>query len=498
MTDFREILRLKSLGFSERNIAISCPCSRNTVSKVLKRAIELKLSWPLSEELTNSALNALFYPKESSSIPQKRLPNLDYIHKELLKQGVNKKLLWTEYLEECRLCNGEPLMYSRFCYYIQQDEQKRRATMHINRKPGEQVEVDWAGDLAHIFVGVMTYSQYTYVEAFINEKQQSWIKAHVNMYKYFGGIAKILVSDNCKTAVVHNGGWYNQQLNTIYYEMAEHYGTAIIPARVRKPKDKPNVESSVGNISTWIVAALRNEQFFSLEELNRAIKEKLKDFNSRLFQKKEDSRLSLFRCEELPLLAPLPATPFELADWKQATVQFNYHISVDGMLYSIPYEYIKRKVDVRMTDKTIEIFFNQHRIASHRRLYGRKGQYSTIVEHMPEDHQKYLEWNGESFRKWATGIGNNTFNVVDAILTSKRVEQETYKSCMGLLKLADKYSVERLEAACKKAMSYTATPSFKSIKNILSTGQDKVEPEVKVETTHNNYGITRGAGYYGR
>ncbi len=387
----------------------------------------------------------------------------------------------------------------------------RRATMHINRKPGEQVEVDWAGDLAqiidpdtgeiidaHIFVGVMTYSQYTYVEAFINEKQQSWIKAHVNMYKYFGGIAKILVSDNCKTAVVHNGGWYNQQLNTIYYEMAEHYGTAIIPARVRKPKDKPNVESSVGNISTWIVAALRNEQFFSLEELNRAIKEKLKDFNSRLFQKKEDSRLSLFRCEELPLLAPLPATPFELADWKQATVQFNYHISVDGMLYSIPYEYIKRKVDVRMTDKTIEIFFNQHRIASHRRLYGRKGQYSTIVEHMPEDHQKYLEWNGESFRKWATGIGNNTFNVVDAILTSKRVQQETYKSCMGLLKLADKYSVERLEAACKKAMSYTATPSFKSIKNILSTGQDKVEPEVKVETTHNNYGITRGAGYYGR
>lgn len=511
MTDYREILRLNSLGFSERNIAISCLCSRNTVSKVLKRAYELNLAWPLPEELTNVVLEVLIYPKENSGAPKKRLPNLDYVHKELLKQGVNKKLLWTEYLEECRLNNEEPLMYSRFCYYIQQDEQKRRATMHINRKPGEQVEVDWAGDPAHIidpdtgeiieahiFVGVMTYSQYTYVEAFINEKQQSWIKAHVNMYKYFGGVPKILVSDNCKTAVVHNVGWYNQQLNTSYYEMAEHYGTAIIPARVRKPKDKPNVESSVGNISTWIVAALRNEQFFSLEELNRAIKEKLKDFNSRLFQKKEDSRLSLFRYEELPLLAPLPATPFELADWKQATVQFNYHISVDGMLYSIPYEYIKRKVDVRITDKTIEVFFNHHRIASHVKLHGRKGQYSTIVEHMPEDHQKYLEWNGESFRKWAQGIGNNTYNVVDAILTSKRVEQETYKSCMGLLKLADKYSVERLEAACKKAMSYTATPSFKSIKNILSTGQDKIAPEVKVETTHNNYGITRGAEYYGR
>lgn len=320
------------------------------------------------------------------------------------------------------------------------------------------------------------------------------------MYEYFGGVAKILVSDNCKTAVVHNGGWYNQQLNTVYHEMAEHYGTAIIPARVRKPKDKPNAEGSVGSISTWITAALRNEQFFSLTELNSAIREKLEAFNARLFQKKEGSRLSLFRDEELPLLAPLPATPYELAEWKQATVQFNYHISVDGMLYSTPYEYIKRKVDVRITDKTIEVFYNHNRIASHRRLYGRKGQYSTIVEHMPEDHQKYLEWDGDRFRKWAERVGCNTYQAVDAILTSKRVEQQTYKSCMELLKLADRYSIERLEAACKKALSYTATPSYKSIKNILTTGQDKSQSESDIPetTTHNNYGIMRGAGYYGR
>jgi hypothetical protein len=281
--------------------------------------------------------------------------------------------------------------------------------------------------------------------------------------------------------------------------MAEHYGTAIIPARVRKPKDKPNVEGSIGNISTWITAALRNEQFFSLAELNHAIREKLKAFNVRLFQKKEGSRLGLFRDEELPLLAPLPATPYELAEWKQATVQFNYHISVEGMLYSVPYEYIKRKVDVRITDKTIEVFYSHNRIASHRRLNGRKGQYSTIVEHMPEDHQKYLEWNGDRFRQWAERIGSNTYKAVDAILTSKPVEQQTYKSCMGLLKLADKYSVERLEAACNKALFYTATPSYKSIKNILTTGQDKsqLDPD-KPESTPNNYGITRGAGYYGR
>ena len=222
-----------------------------------------------------------------------------------------------------------------------------------------------------------------------------------------------------------------------YQEMAEHYGTAIIPARVRTPKDKPNAEGTVGNISTWITAALRNEQFFSLAELNRAIREKLEQFNQRLFQKKEGSRLDLFLEDEKPLLSPLPATHFELSDWKTATVQFNYHISVDGMLYSVPYEYIKKKVDVKVTDTTIEIFYNHNRIASHRRLKGRPGQYSTITEHMPEDHQKYLEWNGDRFRKWAERIGINTYTVVNAILTSKRVEQQTYRSCMGLLKLTD-------------------------------------------------------------
>jgi transposase len=514
MTKYREILRLSSLGFSQQNIAYSCSVSKKTVNKVLKKAQELDISWPLSEIQTDAILAELFFPSAKSLAEgkTKRMPDFAHIRKELLRNGVSKKLLWTEYMEECRLNNEEPLMYSQFCYYIQQDEEKRRATMHINRKPGEQVEVDWAGDPAHIidpdtgeiinayvFIGVMTYSQYTYAEAFINEKQQAWIAAHVHMYQYFGGVAKILVPDNCKTAVIHNGGWYNQQLNTVYHEMAEHYGTAVIPARVRKPKDKPNAEGSVGNISTWIIAALRNEQFFSLDELNRAIKEKLDEFNKRFFQKKEGSRLDLFRDEELPLLAPLPATSYELAEWKQATVQFNYHISIDGMLYSIPYEYIKRKVDVRVTDKTIEIFYNHNRIASHRRLYGRKGQYDTIVEHMPEDHQKYLEWNGDRFRKWAERIGNNTYKVVDAILTSKRVEQQTYKSCMGLLRLADRYSVKRLEAACEKALSYTATPSYKSIKNILTAGQDKSASEEPItETTQNKYGITRGAGYYGR
>ena len=248
-------------------------------------------------------------------------------------------------------------------------------------------------------------------------------------------------------------------------------------------------------------AALRNEQFFSLAELNRAIREKLEEFVHRPFQKKEGSRYEIFVAEELPLLAKLPATRYELVEWKTATVQFNYHISVDGMLYSVPYEFIKRKVDVRITDQVVEIFFNHNRIASHRRRYGRKGQYSTVTEHMPEDHQKYLEWNGDRFRKWAERIGSNTHKVVDAILTSTRIEQQSYRSCMGLLKLAEKYSPQRLEAACTKALSYTASPSYKSVKNILAAGRDqpdKAESESESAKSHNSHAITRGGDYYRR
>ena len=193
MTSYREILRLKSLDFSERNIALSCGVSRNTVSKVLKRADELNIQWPLDHDLTDGILDEMFFPKEKSAT-NKRMPDFDYIRKELLRNDVNKKLLWVEYCEECRLNNDDPLMYSQFCYYIQQNEQKHRATMHIPRKPGEQIAVDWAGDPAQIidpdtgevidawiFVGVLTYSQYTYVEAFVNERTPNWIKAHIHL-----------------------------------------------------------------------------------------------------------------------------------------------------------------------------------------------------------------------------------------------------------------------------------------------------------------------------
>lgn len=512
MTKYREILRLYSQGISQRSIAASCECSRNTVSKVIKRAKELNVAWPLSSETSDGELAKLLFPKSSHSSSLRRYPDLEYIHKELARHGVTLKLLWSEYCEECRINKELPLMYSQFCYHYQKFAEKKRATMHIPRKPGEQTEVDWAGQTAsivdrdtgeiipaYVFVAALSYSQYAYVEAFLSQKLESWITAHTNMYRFYGGVTRMLIPDNLKTGV-EKPNWYTPVINKTYHEMAEHYDTAIIPARVRKPKDKPNAEGTVGVISTWVIAALRNQKFFSLQDLNKAIREKLQVFNSKPFQKKEGSRLSVFLEEEKPMLLPLPATPYELATWKKATVQFNYHISVEKMHYSVPYEYIKHEVDVRVTRNVIEVFFNNHRICSHPRLYGRIAQYSTNEAHMPEDHKNYVKWDADKFITWAQNVGPNTTITVKAILSSHKVEQQGYRSCMALLKLADKYSVARVEAACKKALSYTPNPSFKSVKTILSTGQDKVTQDQPKKTNDisADHGFTRGADYYGR
>jgi transposase len=512
MTKYREILRLHSLGINQSGIAASCGCARKTVRKVLNRAKGLELKWPLTADQTDAVLKELFVPTNPEVQSNRMYPDLEYLHRELRKDGVTLKLLWYEYCESCRQMNKLPLMYTQFCHHYQMFSEKKRASMHIPRKPGEQIEVDWAGKTAqlvdrdtgqiipiYIFVSALSYSQYAYVEGFLNQKQASWITAHTNMYKYFGGVSKILVPDNLRTGV-SKSDWYSPVINKIYHEMAEHYDTAVIPARVRKPKDKPSAEGTVGIISTWIIAALRNRKFFTLYELNQAIRVKLDEFNERPFQKKEGSRLSVFLGEEKPFLAPLPATSFELAEWKLATVQFNYHISVDKMHYSVPYEYIKHKVDVRITNNVIEVFYKDTRICSHPRLHGHTGQYSTVEAHMPEDHAQYLKWDANRFISWAEKVGPCTKITIQSILASYKIEQQGYRSCMGVLKLADKYSANRIESACKKALSFTPHPSYKNVKNILVTGQDKNPDDLDTEnkTDVSGHGFTRGPGYYGR
>ena len=347
---------------------------------------------------------------------------------------------------------------------------------------------------AYVFVAVLPYSGYAYTEAFLNQTQQSWISAHVSAFEYFGGITKIIVPDNLKTGITKHTK-SDIILNRSYQEMAEHYGTAIIPARIRSPKDKATVEATVGIISTFILAAIRNQKFFALTELNAEIRKLLYKFNHKPFQRKDGSRASLF-AQERQFLRLLPSNAYELSEWKKATVQYNYHIQTDSHYYSVPFEYIKQAVDVRLTRQVVEVFYDGSRVCSHVRLYGKQELYSTQTAHMPPNHQEYIQWNSYRFRSWAKTIGTDTAAVIDALLAGYRVEQQGYRTCMSLLKLSEQFTPKRLESACSIALGYTPRPSYKAIQTILKSGRDKPVNEVALSLKASKYSFTRGSDYY--
>lgn len=305
----------------------------------------------------------------------------------------------------------------------------------------------------------------------------------------------MLVPDNLKTGILKHTN-SELVLNKTYQEMAEHYGTAIIPTRVRAPKDKATVEGIVGIVSTCILAAVRNEKYFTLRELNAAIRERLNTFNAKPFQKKDGSRFTLFS-EERAFLQPLPSESYEISEWRTATVQYNYHISVELMNYSVPFAYIKKRIDIRLTRSVVEIYYEGSRICSHQRLYGRTGQYSTFEEHMAPDHREYVKWNVDRFRSWAKNIGKHTETVINAMLTAYRVEQQAYRGCMALRKLADEYSQICLETACERALFYTPRPGYKQILTILKSGTDALSAEnSKSQKKNSQFSFVCGSDYY--
>lgn len=506
MVNYREIIRLKSLNYSNVSVAISCGSSRNTVAEVWKLTQAKNLNWPIPDTLTNEDIQQLLYPERGVNEGRK-LPDFEYIYNELAKPGVTLSLLWAEYCTQCAQEHTIPYQHTQFNEKYHAYAASKKATLRIKRKPGELMEVDWVGDTlsvydeaagepvkAYIFVACLPCSLYSYAEAFPDMKSNHWIEAHVHAYAFFEGVTRILVPDNLKTGVIKNTR-NELVLNRSYHEMAEYYGTAIIPARPVSPKDKPNAEGTVRVIEIWILAALRNRKFFSFEELNRAIREKLQEFNAKSFQKKKGSRLTAFEEEEKSFLIPLPASPYETAIWSKATIQPDYLITVGNCKYSVPYEFIGKKVEIRTTEKSIEIFYHNNRVASHvRRAYSPEPFY--IPEHMPESHRKYLAYNADSFLDWAGKTGPSTFLVVKNFLHMHKVEQQGYKTCASLMKLADRYSMERLEKACEKALSYTPSPSLKNISTILKNGQDKVAVTNPPSNAGASRGITRGAAYF--
>ena len=513
MSKEREILQLFFDGVSQRKIAQRLKASRNTVAKVIAAAQASQLSQAGMAAIGSDQELHQFLFKDEGSSPNQEPPDCAYVHKELLKKGVTLKLLWEEYAAKCCQAGKLHLMYAQFCKVYHDYVDINRLTMHIQHKPGDKLMVDWAGTTmtlhnhvtgeqckAYIFVATLPFSMYCYAEACLDMKEASWIKAHAHMFEFLGGSTRILVPDNLKTGIISNRKHEDPITNRAYQEMADHYRTVIMPARVLAPKDKAAVEGSVGQVTTHIIAKLRNRKFFTLAEMNEAIRLELDAFNNALFQKKEGSRASVFCEEERPFMQPLPALPYEYASWKKATVQLNYHVTLEYQNYSVPYAYARKQVDVRLTSSAVEIYHNGQRIACHARLTGRRGQYSTIVSHMPPNHQFYSEWNGDRFRSWAKKIGPSTLEAVNKQLGSYVIEEQGYKGCLALLKLADRYGKEKLEAACNAALRLTPLPRYKLIANLLASGKfDNELATRKAESAEEapSHAFMRGAAYYG-
>ncbi len=380
--------------------------------------------------------------------------------------------------------------------------------MRQEHRAGEKLFVDWAGQTmpiqdrhtgqigqAQIFIGCLGASSYTYAEARLTQSLEDWTAAHGNAFAFYGGVPEIVVPDNLKAGVTR-ACRYEPGLNPTYLEMARYYGVAIMPARVRQPKDKAKAESAVGFAERFILAALRNRTFFSLAELNAAIAERLTELNAKQFQKLDASRRQL--CERLdkPALKGLPAQPWEYAWWKRATVNIDYHIELERHYYSVPYQLVGKTVDVRVSSATVEVLYKNKRVASHRRN-AHRGGFTTVVQHMPERHKKYLEWTPARIIKWAGETGTNTQKLVEAVLCNRPHPQQGYRSCLGSLRLSNLYGTQRLEAASARALAIGAC-SYKSVESILKNGLDRQQlcatsPAVPLPTANQNL---RGNTYY--
>ena len=511
MFQYRKVLEMKAEGFSLRTIRAATGHSRQKITEVIQLAQQKEVVWPFTEEVTDRWLEEFLYPEKSQEGSAYRAIDFLYVHKELAKKNVTLTLLHHEYETAARAENAIPYAYRSFVRLYRKYAEKHKATLRIKRKPAEILEVDWAGTTGvlidrdtgekvkvYVFVATLPASQLSYVEGFLTMDQSSWITAHRHAYEYFGGGTEVLVPDNLKTGVQENTR-KRLILNPTYRDMANHYGTVVIPARVKAPKDKPSVEGSVRTISTWIIAALRHSTCFTLEEWNGVAKEKLEEFNHRPFTKREGSRWSAFLEEEKAYLSPLPPMPYQMSEWLVAKVQPDYHISVKSQFYSVPYEYISQQVDVKVTDHLVEAFYNHMRIASHPRLYGKYGQQSTNRDHMPDEHRLYVDQTPENALAWAREVGRATLNVVEAILANAAAEKQGVNAIFALKKVLRKHSKYELEKACQTVLDVTKRPRVSLIKTALKTNQKRAEEEQqqRTEDNHHTHGFTRGAAYYG-
>jgi len=503
MRKSKEILRMKwKMGFSDRQVSASLRIAHSTVGDYVKRAEQAGLDWAQVEKLGESELKSKLFPqkKEKVKLNQRPLPDWDKVHQEMRRPGVTRKLLWMEYIRDHPGGYG----YSQFCeLYRRWVKSQGKPVMRVPKKAGEEVQVDYAGQTvlvidpetgekrkAQIFVGILGASGLIYAEAQWDQTLPNWIRAHVRMFDFFGGVPEIIRPDNLKTGVT-KASFYDPDLNPTYHEMAVHYGAAVIPTRVKEPTDKGLVENAVLQAERWILAALRNQQFFSLYELNQSVRKQRTWLNNRQLSNRDLSRRELFLQLEKQALCPLPEHPFEYIEVKQAKVHIDYHVTFKKHHYSVPHQYIGHKVLIRVTERLVTIYHENRRIAHHMR-HDRYG-YSTDKSHLPPNHRWHLEWTPERFCKWARQIGPHTEEVISKVLVSREHPQQAYRACLGILQFAKRYNPDSLEEACQQAQE-AGVYSYRVIKRLLTTKKDMLETGLQRQTVSHEH--VRGNTYY--
>ena len=503
MRKIREVLRLKfEVGLSARQIAVSVQVGRVTVGDYLNRFAASGLTWPCS--LSDAELEQQLFPPAPTVASEKRpLPDWAWVHAELRRPGVTLALLWQEY----RLSQPQGFQYSWFCEHYRAWQGKLDVVMRQEHRVGEKLFVDYAGQTvpvidrhsgeirqAQVFVAVLGASSYTFAEATWSQQLPDWLGSHTRCFAFLGGVPEIVVPDNLRSAVSKSHR-YEPDINPSYRDLAEHYGVAVVPARARKPRDKAKAEVGVQVVERWILAALRNRQFFSLDELNSAISVLLERLNRRPFRKLPGSRQSAFEALDRPALRPLPEQPYVYAEWKKVRVHIDYHVEVDGHYYSVPYQLVKKQLEVRLTARTVECFHANQRVASHLRSM-HKGRHSTQAEHMPKSHREHAEWTPQRLIRWAEQTGPNTAGVISHILERRIHPQQGYRACLGILRLGKTHGEVRLELACRRALSLGAC-SYKSLESILRQGLESLPlAQANLPLLPDDHANLRGPGYY--
>jgi transposase len=504
MRKIREVLRLRlGHGLAQRVVAQSLRLSQGAVNGYVARARLAGLRWPLPEGLDDAALEALLYPPPPEVAREQRpVPDWAAVHRELRRPNVTLALLWEEYRAGPGGQDG--FGYSWFCELYRAWVDRLKPTLRQVHPAGERVFVDFAGHAmevidaatgeirrAEVFVAVLGASSYIYAHATWTQSLPDWIGAHVAMLAFFGGVPRQIVSDNLRAGITR-ACFYEPQINRTYADFAAHYGTAVIPARPYKPRDKAKVEVGVQVVQRWILARLRNRRFFSLTELNQAVGELVEQLNDRPMRGWGTTRRALYEQLDRPALLDLPPAPYEYAEWKRCRVNLDYHIEIEKHFYSVPFRLLREAVEARITAKTVEIFHRGKLVAAHLRS-PRAHRPTTLAEHMPSSHRRYRDWTHERILREAAAIGDDTAALVEMILRSRPHPEQGFRSCIGILRLAKRYDAERLDAACARALAL-GTRSYSSVAAILKNAQER-RPDKPQQPSllHENI---RGPGYY--